>query len=90
MTGTGTAQTIIKEALRLGILARPCLGHGMTAIGVGEALTMTQDGVYHVSASDLGNNFPFQVTPAMLMRDWELTTIDLIRDEYRKVCEVPW
>jgi hypothetical protein len=26
----------------------------------------------------------------MLCRDWELTTMDLIRDEYREVCEVPW
>lgn len=90
MTGTGTAQTIIREALRLGILCRPCLGHGLTAIGVGEALMLTADGLYHVSAADPGNHFPFQVTPSMLCRDWELTTTDLLRDEYRKVVEVPW
>ena len=90
MTGTGTAQIIVKEAIRLGILARPCLGHGMTAIGVGEALKMTQDAFYHVSAADPGEHRLFVVTPAMLCRDWELTTIDLIRDEYRKVCEIPW
>ena len=90
MTGTGTAQTIIKEALRLGILCRPCLGHGMTAIGVGEALTLTEDGFYHVSAANPGEHRYFVVSPEMVMRDWELITTDLIRDEYRKLCEVPW
>ena len=82
----GPANQIIEQALRLGILCRPTRG---IRVGVGEALELTEDGFYRVSASD-EVAVPYSPSPVELICDWELTSWDLIRSEYRREVETPW
>ncbi len=81
----GPASQIIEQALHLGLLCRPLLGH-TSAIGVGEALELTEDGFYRVGIG-CESLVPYSVSPADLIRDWELTNLDLLRSEWNKACE---
>jgi hypothetical protein len=78
----GPAPDIIALALKLGILARP--SHS-SRVGVGEALEVSNDLFWRVDNE--GHSEPFQPSPDEICQEWNLTTQDLIRDEWRKACE---
>jgi hypothetical protein len=83
---SGTAPTIIAQALELGILCRP---RHSTRVGVGEALVVSRD-LFWIKDGHEGRLKVFSPSPDELMQDWELTTTDLIRAEWRKSCEEPF
>lgn len=73
----GPAGEIIGQAISLGILCRP------VEIGWrGEALQPDHDSFEHVIAAS--NHFVglYHPSPAQIVRDWELTTKDLITKEF--------
>ena len=85
----GSPSEIIQQALTLGLLCRPVLGHG-TEIGFGEALEVGRDSFWHWSPDPAWPVRDYRVSPYELTLDWELTTKDLLRNELRKTQEEPW
>lgn len=85
----GSPSEIIQQALTLGLLCRPVLGHG-TEIGEGEALEVGRDSFWHYSVDPAWPVKQYSVSPRELTIDWQLITKDLLRDELRKAQEVPW
>ena len=86
----GSCSEIVAQALALGLLCRPVLTRGAN-IGAGEALEVGKDSFWHYYAGD--PTLPvtaYTVSPWELTLDWELTTKDLLRAEYRRFTEDPW
>jgi hypothetical protein len=82
----GPAPVIIAQALRLGLLCRPT--HS-SRVAYGEALEVSKDLFWLRNGHD--EEAPvFFASPEELCMDWELTTMDLIRSEWRKEAEIPW
>jgi len=83
---SGNCSTIIQQALQLGILARPCRS---TRVGAGEALEVSDTCFWIRNGAD--SSAPIWTPePSDLVGDWELTTLDLIRQEWHKLTETPW
>ena len=78
----GSAPHIIEQAIQLGVLCRPIHSN---RVGVGEALEATVDSFWRIDHE--GRWEAFNVAPCELLMDWELTTKDLIRQEWNKACE---
>lgn len=78
----GTSSDIIGSAISLGLLCRPC---GCARVGVGEALEVSRDMFWRVDHD--GHTEVFSPSPDELTHTWELTTQDLIRQEWHKSCE---
>lgn len=86
----GPCSEIVAQALSLGLLCRPVLGHGVK-IGAGEALEVGRDSFWFFHSGDPQQPVTeYTVSPWELTQDWELTTRDLLRAEYRRFTEEPW
>jgi hypothetical protein len=83
---TGTAPQIIAIALKLGLLCRPV--HS-TRVGVGEALWVSKESFFIMRKGGTITD-GFIVRPDELLMTWELSTPDIINDEWRKANEQPW
>lgn len=81
----GPAPDIIAQALALGLLCRPT---NSPRVGCGEALEVTRDcfWIYIHGESPRA----FSVSPDELLQTWELTTKDLVRDEWNRARGEPW
>lgn len=81
----GDAVMIIRQALALGIMARPI---GSPRVGVGEGISVT-GGSFRIHCPGQPAE-DWSPEPSEILLDWELTTFDLLVEEYRKATEEPW
>ena len=82
-----TVGTAVAEALRLGIFCRPV--KRTASIGVGEALEVSPECFWMRTAYSAKGEL-HHVSPEDLVGAWELVTLDILREEWRKAAEEPW